>query len=374
MKFLDLAWQHNQIPYLKEKIFDIIEKGSFVLSEEVANFEREWANYIGTKYCIGVNSGTDAISLALRAIGIGAGDKVIVQTNTFAATVYAIIQNQGAPLFIDIDKEYGCINLRHLKEVVHKEKPKAIILVHLYGQACYGSQVADIAKENNIFLIEDCAQAHGAKWEGKKAGTFGDISCFSFFPSKNLGAMGDAGALCTDNEEYAEKIIRYRNIGSKIKNMHETEWGGNSRLDALQAAVLLLKLRYLDIWNEKRRNIANMYRERLEKLPLLIYKEHPSAYNIYHQFVIIVEDREKLRDYLSKFEIPTLIHYPSPCHSMKPFIKYALGTFPVAEWINKRHLSLPMSPHLSEDDVAFVCKKIEECLKDEKKPEFYSER
>jgi len=369
MKFIDLNWQYEQIPEIKDKIFEIIKKGEFILSDEVKNFEKKWAEYIGTKYCLGLNSGTDALSLALRAIGIKENDKVIVQTNTFASTVYAIIQNNGIPIFIDIDPEYGCLNLKQLKEEVKKEKPKAIIIVHLYGQACFASDVLEVAKENDIFLIEDCAQAHGAKWKGKMAGSFGDISCFSFFPSKNLGAFGDAGAICTDNYDYFENILKFRNIGSKEKHIHESEWATNSRLDAIQAAVLSLKLKYLDEWNEKRRKIANLYRENLKDLPLKIYKEHPFSYHVYHQFLIIVNNRKKVQEYLSKYEIPTLIHYPIPSHKAKAFSKYHYKNLQIAEWIAERHLSLPMSPHLNEDEVIFICEKLKECLKDEEKPE-----
>jgi len=368
MKFLDLRWQFEQIPEFSEKIINLIKKGTFILSEEVRNFEKEWAEYIGVKYCIGVNSGTDALALALKAIGIKGGDKVIVQANTFAATVYAIIQNQGIPVFVDIDYEYGCINLTDLKKTIKKESPKAIIVVHLYGQPCFASEITKIAKENDIFLIEDCAQAHGAKWKGKYAGTFGDISCFSFFPSKNLGAIGDAGAVCTNNPEYFEKIIMYRNLGAKVKNIHEAEWGGNSRLDAIQALVLSMKLKYLDKWNERRRKIASKYREYLKDLSVYMYKDHPDSYNVYHQFVVMVENRDKIINMLKERGIPTLIHYPIPVHQAKAFKKYADRELTVAEWISKRHFSLPMSPHLTDEEINFICGNLKEVLKHGKKP------
>ncbi len=369
MKFLDIPWQHKNIPDFLKNIEKLIESGMYILGEEVKKFENNWAKYIGTRYCIGVNSGTDALSLGLRATGIKPGSKVLVQTNTFAATVYAIVQNNCIPVFVDIDPEYGCISLKDLKEKIKKEKPQALIIVHLYGQACFASEVKEICQENNIYLIEDCAQAHGARWKDKKAGNFGDISCFSFFPSKNLGAIGDAGAVCTDNEEFAERIKMYRNIGTKIKHVHESEWGGNSRLDEIQALVLNMKLPYLDKWNQRRREIASIYREELKDLPLIMYKEHPDAYHVYHQFVVMVKNREKVINYLEKNGIPVLIHYPTPCHKARAFIKYSSEPLPGAESISRHHLSLPMSPHLTNDEIKFVCKKLQEVLKDEERPD-----
>ncbi|MBN1898608.1 MAG: DegT/DnrJ/EryC1/StrS family aminotransferase [Spirochaetes bacterium] len=365
MKFLDLTWQFDQIEGLGEKIVELVRKGTLVLSDEVTRFENLWAGYIGSKYCVGLNSGTDALTLALKAGGIKKGDRVLVQTNTFASTVYAIVQNGGIPVFLDIDSRYGCLDRKDLEKKVKSAKPKAMIMVHLYGGAFFASQIADMARKDNILLIEDCAQAHGAKWKDKKAGTFSDISCFSFFPSKNLGATGDAGCICTDNSDYAEKVLMYRNIGSKMKNVHELEWGTNSRLDALHALVLTEKLKFLDKWNEKRRRIAQRYRTALSKLPLFIYHEHPEAYHVYHQFVVMAKNRQKVMDHLRSHNIPVLIHYPTACHKQKAFKQYAHGSLPVSEKIIEHHFSLPMSPHLTQREVDLVCEKLAEVLENE---------
>jgi dTDP-4-amino-4,6-dideoxygalactose transaminase len=372
MKFLDLTWQFDQIPGLAEKLVAQARSGAYILDENVKKFEAAWARYLGIGRSIALNSGADALFLAFKALGIGKGDKVAVQTNTFAATVYAIVHNGAVPVFVDVDPRYGCISLEHLKQVITREKPKAVVPVHLYGQPCFASEITALARENRMYVVEDCAQVHGGTWGGKKAGTFGDVSCFSFFPSKNLGAMGDAGAVCSDKPEIMEKIDQYHNVGQKTKNVHAAEYGGNSRMDALQALALLAKLDYLEAWNRERQRVAAIYRQELANAPVLMYDVHPQAQHVYHQFVIMADQRDQVMAALQAQGITTLIHYPTPCHQLPAFKQYAAGPLPAAETIARYHLSLPMSPHLTDDEARLVCAKIKEAVHGQQKPALVS--
>lgn len=364
IQYLDLAYHHRQVKNFETEIMNVVKSGQYVLTAAVAGFEREWSDYLGVKHTIGLNSGTDALMFALRALGIKAGDRVAVQSHTFAATAYAITQLGAIPVFVDIAFPHCAMDPADLKRVMNRQRIKAVLMVHMYGQ-CYGvDEIRKIARSHGAFLIEDCAQCHGAEWKKRKAGTFGDISCFSFFPSKNLGALGDAGGLCTNDTTVADKVRAMRNIGQRVKNEHTETWGDNSRLDAVQAKALSLKLPYLDRWNRKRGVIAGWYRTALEKYKgqVICLPEHKQARHVYHQFVVMAADRASLQKQLQAKGIPTLIHYPLPIHQVGIFKKYSPRPLPKTEHLYRHHLSLPMSAHLTRKEVNYIAAAIGESL------------
>jgi len=360
--FLDLGVQTSSIKgEIIEKINGVIDTSSFILGQEVSEFERSFAAIAGTKFAFGVGNGTDALILALRALEIGHGDEVITVANTFVATVEAIAHVGAVPVLVDIDEATYNVSSDRIKNAI-SPRTKAIIPVHLFGQPADMRPIMALAKEFGLEVIEDAAQAHGALYDGQPVGSLGNIGCFSFYPGKNLGAFGDGGAVVTDDENIAARLGSLRDHGSKRKYEHELV-GYNSRLDSIQAAVLNVKLPYLAKWNSKRQQNAQFYGELLSEIPgVVIPYYHPSATHVYHLYVvrIISKKRDQLRTYLQGYGVDTGIHYPIPVHLTKAFksLGYPLGSFPCAEEASAQILSLPMYPELSEDQIEYVADKI----------------
>lgn len=338
---------------------DVLGSGWYVLGNHVLAFEKSFAKYIGTEFCVGLNSGLDALILAIRALDIGAGDEVIVPANTYIATVLGITDNHAVPVFVEPDEYYN-IDVNKIEEKV-TSRTKAILVVHLYGQACNMTAVMEIAKKHHLSVIEDCAQAHGATWNGKKVGSFGDVGCFSFFPTKNLGAFGDGGAITTNNAQIADTVQKLRNYGSAIKYHHEIE-GVNSRLDEMQAALLSVKLRHLDELTAERVTIAMRYcneiKNPLVKLPLCC----ELASHVFHLFVVRVRERERFQDYLKQRGIDTQIHYPIPPHKSKCYEQYTWNKvkLPITEQASDEIVSLPLYNGMTDDEISYVIQAVNE--------------
>ncbi len=359
--FVDLKAQHQEIKAEVEKaIKKVIEKGDFILGEELELFEKEFADYCGVKFCVGVASGTEALWLALLALDIKKGDEVIIPANTFIATALAVLMAGAKPVLVDIDPKTYNINPALIEEKI-TPKTRAIIPVHLYGQPTDMKGISKIAQKYNLIVIEDACQAHGALYRGKRCGSFGEASAFSFYPAKNLGAYGDGGAVVTNSSEVAEKIKMLRDYGQKEKYSHLVK-GYNSRLDTLQAAILRVKLKKLDGWNENRQKAAEIYKELLSETDLVLPYLAPERTHVYHLYVIRAKKREELRKHLSQAGISTGIHYPVPLHQQPSLsdLGYKKGCFPVTESYSKEILSLPMFPHISSDQIGYVCQKIKE--------------
>lgn len=355
--FVDLTRQSRKINTLiLYKIGEIIDNGSFILGKEVGQFEKKFAKYIGAKYCIGVASGTDALLLSLRALGIGKDDEVIVPAFTFIASVSPIILLGAKPILVDILPDKPTINYSKIENAI-TERTKAILSVHLYGYPCDMGKINKIAKKHNLFVIEDACQAHGSEYKNKKAGTFGDIAAFSFYPGKNLGAYGDAGAIVTSNRLLAEKVRMLRDHGQKKKYRHEII-GYNSRLDTINAAVLITKLSYLDEWNRRRKEIAKLYDKLLSDLQISFSHKNKDLMftSNYHLYVVQTARRDALYKYLKSKNIFCGIHYPIPLH-LQPALKnlgYKRGLFPNSEKLANVCLSLPMFPKLTEKEIHFI--------------------
>ncbi|MHC2995807.1 MAG: DegT/DnrJ/EryC1/StrS family aminotransferase [Candidatus Atribacteria bacterium] len=352
--FVDLKAQYNSIKdEIDEAIQNVLNNTSFIMGNELKKFEVEFARFCDVKYAVGVANGSDALFLALRACGIGEGDEVITVPHTFISTSEAISNVGGKVVFVDIDPKTYTIDVSKIEEKIN-EKTKAIIPVHLYGQPADMDPIMKLAKKHNLKIIEDAAQAHGAEYKGKKVGSIGDVACFSFYPGKNLGAYGDAGMVVTNNDEIAEKIKLLRNHGRITKKYeHEIE-GYSSRLDNLQAAILRVKLRHLDIWNESRRRNAKKYNELLSSISGIIAPyEADYAKHIYHLYVIRAEGRDELREELKSKGIATGIHYPIPLH-LQPaynYLGYKEGDFPITERCSQKILSLPMFAELTGEQI-----------------------
>jgi len=373
IKFLDLTFQYKSIKKeIDAAIKRVLESGHFIGGEEVENFEKEIAKFCGVKYAISVNSGTDALFLSLKALGIGPGDEVITTPFTFIATA-GVIANCGAnSVFIDIEPKTFNIDPRKIEEYLKsniqypksKTKIKAILPVHLFGQMADMSEIMRIAKKYKLFVIEDAAQAIGAEYKGKKAGAIGDLGCLSFFPSKNLGAYGDGGMVVTNNKKLSEKIRMMRNHGSSPKEKYlNLVLGTNSRLDSLQAAILRIKLKYLPKWSRERANKAFYYNNGLKEVGDIITPIIDSnKTHIFHQYTLRTKYRDQLRKYLKEKGIPTMIYYPLPLH-LQPALKYLgykLGDFPEAEKAAKEVLSLPIYPEIFQKDQDYIIQKIKE--------------
>jgi dTDP-4-amino-4,6-dideoxygalactose transaminase len=358
--FIDLTRQYRSIenealPAMKR----VLEKGRFILGEEVCAFEEEFARYCGVRYGVGVNSGTDGLYLALKAAGVREGDEVITVANSFVASAMAISFTGAKPLFVDIEPETYHIDLHALEGLLRKRKSKekrgkikAILPVHLYGHPAEMGGIMDISRRYHLPVIEDACQAHGAEYRGKKAGSFGAMGCFSFYPTKNLGGYGDGGIIVTDDRKLYEKLRLLRCYGEKKKYQHLLQ-GGNSRLDEIQAALLRVKLRYLDRWNEQRRAKAILYKRRLEGSGVICPVEKEGAHHVYHLFVIRSKRRNSLQAFLKEKGIETLIHYPVPIHLQKVYegLGYRRGDFPVTETCAREILSLPLFAELSEKEI-----------------------
>lgn len=344
---------------LLEKYSALIDKGDFILGEEVSAFEQEYARFSQTKYCIGVSNGLDALKISLRALGIGSGDEVIVPAHTYIASIFAVLEVGATPILIDPDRETYNITAATISPVI-TGRTKAIMPVHLYGQPCDMDDIQKLASTHSLKIIEDNAQAQGVSYKGKKTGSFGHINATSFYPSKNLGAMGDAGAITTDDDRLYQAAQMLRNVGSKAKYHHELI-GYNARLDTLQAGVLNIKLPYLTEWNNQRREVAGRYLKNLKDCSSIVLpKTIADAEHVYHLFVIRHREREKLQQYLYQQGVQTLIHYPVAAH-LQPALKYLgyqTGDLPVTEEIAETCLSLPIFPGLSDEQIDFVSEKI----------------
>jgi dTDP-4-amino-4,6-dideoxygalactose transaminase len=365
--FLDLQRQYKRI---KEEILaathKVYDKGVFILGEEVSSFEEEFARYCGVRYGVGVGSGTDALCLALKAAGIGEGDEVITVANSFIATALAISFVGAKPLFVDIDPRTLTIDPNALERLVKdrmlkngKQGIKAILPVHLYGHPAPMDAIVDIAKRYHLMIVEDACQAHGAVYRGRKVGSFGLAGCFSFYPTKNVGGYGDGGMVVTDDGEVYEQLRLLRCYGETQKYHHVMK-GGNSRLDELQAAILRVKLRYLDQWNNERRKRARMYSKMFEGIRITCPVEKEDARHIYHLYVIRTAERDALQSFLQHNGIGTLIHYPFPIHLQEAYgeLPYREGDLPVSERAAREVLSLPCFPELTAREIEEVVKSV----------------
>lgn len=339
-------------------ISKVLERGWYVLGEEVKAFENEFAAYIGVDYGIGVGSGTEAIHLALKACGIGRGDEVITVSHTAVATVAAIELAEGTPIFVDIEPEYYTLDAMKLESVINK-KTKAIIPVHLYGQPADMDKIVEVARKYNLKVIEDCAQAHGARYKGKRVGSFGDMACFSFYPTKNLGAIGDGGMVVTNNEDLLTKARLLREYGWEERYVSKIK-GWNSRLDEIQAAILRIKLRYLDAANTARINIAEKYNEGLGKCELILPQVREGSGHVYHLYVVRAPERERLQLSLKEKGILALVHYPVPIHLQPAYSGCLNGGLPETERAAEEVLSLPIYPELWKSDVQKIIDSIKE--------------
>lgn len=365
IKFLDLKKINNTYePELSQAIQRVIDSGWYILGEEVKSFEKEYANYIGTKDCIGVANGLDALHLIMRAYiemgKINEGDEIIVPANTYIASILAISENRLKPILVEPDAKTYNIDPFLIEEKI-TEKTKAIMIVHLYGQNAMHPEIQRIIEKYNLLLIEDNAQAQGAFYGEKRTGSLGHAAGHSFYPGKNLGALGDAGAVTTNDDELADVIRTIANYGSKKK--YENIFKGlNSRLDEIQAAVLRVKLKYLDANNQKRREIAKFYCDNIKNENIILPNYNNSTLfthqflhgHVWHLFVIRTEDREKLQTYLTEKGIQTLIHYPIPPHKQMAYKSWNEMKFPITEKIHKEVLSLPLSPVMTDEEVKFV--------------------
>ena len=339
----------------------VLKRGWFILGEEVERFEDEFSNYIGTKYAIGVNSGSDALYLALQALGIGKGDEVITVSHTFISTVDAVMRNGAKPVFVDIDSDTYCMGVTKIEQLI-TNRTKAILPVHFYGHPADMQPIMEIARKYKLIVIEDACQAHGAEYKGNKAGSIGDIGCFSFYPVKNLGSYGDGGIAVTDDKELAIKLRMLRNYGQSKKYYHDFV-GVNSRLDELQAAVLRVKLKHLNEWNEKRRKAAKIYDQLLRDAGVIIPVEKKYAKHVYHLYVIRDKKRDRLQQHLLANGIQTQIHYPIPVHKQKAYAELGhAAKLPVTERICNEILSLPMHPFFREDEIHAIVERCKECL------------
>jgi dTDP-4-amino-4,6-dideoxygalactose transaminase len=352
INYIDLKRQYQNIKKeIRQAIDNVCSDVAFSDGPYVETFEKNFAKYIGIKYALGVNNGTSALHLAMIVLGIGKGDEVIVPANTFIASAWAVSYVGATPVFVDCDPETWQINPSKIEKKLTK-KTKAIIGVHLYGQPFDIDAVENIANLHKLFLIEDCAQSHGALYKGRKVGAFGEIGCFSFYPTKNLGAFGEGGAITTNGSAYKNKIQILRNQGSSKKYHHDLI-GFNMRMEGIQGAVLSVKLKYLDEWNKKRRKIAQMYHQLITNPKIKKQFQPKWAKSVYHLFVITVKNRNNFLKYLQANNIGYGIHYPIPCHLQKAyrFLGYKKGDFPVAESLSRHCISLPIYPELSNREV-----------------------
>lgn len=361
VNYLDLQAQYHGIKdEIQEALNRVLDSSQYVLGKEVASFEEDFASYCQVEHCVAVNSGTSALHLALLAAGIGQGDEVITVPNTFVATVAAILYTGATPVLVDINPESLNIDVTKIENAI-TDRTKAILPVHLFGQTADMDPILTLAKKYDLFMIEDAAQAHGAEYKNRRAGSIGDFGCFSFYPGKNLGAYGEGGALVTNNQEFAHKARVLRDWGAEEKYHHKYP-GYNYRMDGFQGAVLGVKLRYLEKWIEARRACANKYNHLLKEIGIKTPIELTHNRHVYHIYAIRVSNRDDLQKYLKENSIYTGIHYPIPVHLQPAYANmgYKEGDFPVAEAIAKELLSLPLYAELPEEDIESVVNAINE--------------
>ena len=349
---------------LREAFDRVFKRSWYIEGSEDAAFEKAFAGYCGAEYCVGVGNGLDAIVMALKALGIGAGDEVIVPSNTYIATALAVTYVGATPVFVEPDIKTYNINPELIEEKISADT-KAIIPVHLYGRACEMDRIMEIAQRHDLKVVEDCAQAHGGEYKGKRVGTFGNAGCFSFYPGKNLGALGDAGAVVTNSKELAEKVRALGNYGSDYK-YHHIYKGNNSRLDEIQAAILDVKLCHLDEDIALRQQVADYYYDHISNPLISLPKRLPHEQNVYHLFPILVADgkRAALHDYLEQKDIGTVIHYPIAPHMQECYAKKEWNvpqlSLPITERLADEELSLPMSPCMTQEQIEYVVKCMDE--------------
>ncbi|MBN2919713.1 MAG: DegT/DnrJ/EryC1/StrS family aminotransferase [Lactobacillus sp.] len=356
MKIMPNRMDRGFYQYQKEfedKALEVLRSGWYVLGKEVSSFEEEFAQYVGTKHCIGLASGLDALWIAFRLLHIGTGDEVLVQGNTYIASVMGITINGAIPVFIEPDEHYG-MNPEKIEQAI-TDKTKAVLVTHLYGMASRMDEIVDICKKHNLKLVEDCAQAHGACFNGKMMGSFGDIGCFSFYPSKNLGAFGDAGAITTNNLDIDKACRTFRNYGSQKRYYNEVV-GANSRLDELQAGLLRVRLKHLDELSNEKRKIADKYSRELRNPKIQLPTLANNATSVWHQYVITCDERDRLIEYLNEKGIGTIIHYPVPPHLQEcyTYLGHKVGDFPITEKFAKTVLSIPMYNGMTEEEQDYV--------------------
>jgi len=350
--FLDLKKQYLQIKNeILREIECVLEEAIFSSGKYVEKFEINFASFCGTKYCVAVNNGTSALHLTMLALGIGKGDEVIVPANTFIATAWSVSYCNATPVFVDCTADTWEIDASKIEEKI-THKTKAIAGVHLYGQPFDVDPIQTIAKKYKLYLIEDAAQAHGALYKGQRVGSFGEMACFSFYPSKNLGTYGEGGAIVTNHETYYNHLNILRNNGSRKRYYHD-EIGFNMRMGEIEAAVLCVKLQYLNLWNYRRKEIARMYQQGISNPKIKLQSQPSFTDSVYHLFVITTKDRNRLMKYLQANGVFTGLHYPIPCHLQKAYahLGYKKGDFPNAEYLAAHCLSLPMFPELTNEEV-----------------------
>ena len=360
--YLDLHSQYLSIKNeIDNSIKEIIKNSSFILGDAVSEFETDFASKCNVKHCISTANGTDSIYIILKSLGIGLGDEVITVANSWISSSETISQTGAKPVFVDIDPDYYSINENLIKKKI-TNKTKAIIIVHLQGQMCNMNEILKIVESNNIFLIEDCAQSHFSEFNNKKAGTFGIAGSFSFYPGKNLGAFGDAGAIISNDNEFAKKCKMFARHGALVKHEHVIE-GINSRMDGIQANILNVKLKYILKWSDERFKVAEFYSEKLESVSQIsLPKIRKNTKHSFHLYVIRVKKRKELIEFLKKHGIQTAIHYPTPLPFLKAYnyLNYKKEDFPVSYDYQNKILSLPIYPELSLNKINFVCEKIKE--------------
>ena len=341
----------------EQKALEVLRSGWYVLGKEVSSFEEEFAAYTGGKYCVGLASGLDALWIAFRVLGIGAGDEVIVQGNTYIASVMGITINGATPVFVEPDEYYN-IDASRIEEKI-TEKTKAILVVHLYGQASNMAPIMELAHKYNLRVVEDCAQSHGARFNGQMTGTFGDIGCFSFYPSKNLGAFGDGGAIVTNDSQIADDVRVFRNYGSE-KRYYNRVVGTNSRLDELQAGLLRVRLSHMSELEADKKRICDRYLKELKNDKIQLPRIREGAEHIWHQFVIRTDRRDELADYLKKKEIGTIIHYPIPPHLSEAYqyLNTPKGSLPITENYAETVLSIPLYNGMTDEEQTYVIEAI----------------
>lgn len=354
-------------PEILKVVQEVLHSGTYILGENVRKFESEFPSYCGVKYGVGVNSGSDALMLALKTVGVKEGDEVITVSNSFIATASTIVLCGAKPVFVDIDPETYTLDPAKLEEVIKRGEGsiRVIIPVHLYGHPADMDPIVEVAEKYGLYIIEDACQSHGAMYKGKKTGALGHMGCFSFYPTKILGACGDGGIIVTDDYELAEKVRLLRDYGRDTKYTH-TIIGYNSRLDEIQAAILGVKLRRLDEWIEKRRKNAEIYTNLLRDIPEVVTPiEKDYARHAYWLYVIRTKHRDKLKDALAQKGIETIVIYPVPIHLQEAFkyLDYAEGSFPVTEKCSKEILSLPVYPELKEEQIKYIVQTIKKVIK-----------
>jgi dTDP-4-amino-4,6-dideoxygalactose transaminase len=358
--FVDLKTQYqNHKDEIRSAIDEVLDRGDFILGRSVIDFEESFKRYTSSKYAVSCANGTDALILSLDALDIKTGDEVISVANTWVSTIFAISRVGARPVFVDIDPKTYLMDPNKIESAITK-KTKAILPVHLYGQSADIEAISSIASKNNLMVLEDAAQAHGSRWKESKPGSLTKAACYSFYPGKNLGAYGDAGCVTTNDEEFARRLRMLGNLGQSVKHNHELI-GTNSRLDTLQAAILNVKLKYLDSWIQKRREAAKRYNELLKNIDCITPQEHENSRHVYHLYVIQVKNRDNVVNLLQSKGVMAQIHYPTPIHMQKCYSHLGVekGALPITEEISKNIISLPIFPEITEEQQTYVAESLQ---------------